>query len=78
MTGPHSYSSEQMVVFPLVVQLQWIFTLHPGGIGLHVGAVCAVSSEAPAAMVIALNTPRRAFFTTNSCETGEEMHYGEV
>lgn len=74
----HWYSSEQIVVLPLVVQLHPFVTLQPLGIGLQDDRVCAESNEAPAAMVIALNTPRRAFFTTNSCETGEEMQRGMV
>jgi hypothetical protein len=67
-----------MVVLPLVVQLHPFVTLQPLGIGLQGERVCAESSEAPAAIVIALNTPRRAFFTTSSCETGEEMQRGVI
>lgn len=60
-----------MVVLPLVVQVQPFVTLHPAGIGLHGSRVCAERSDAPAAMVTALNRPRRAFFTMSSVGEGE-------
>lgn len=61
--GPHSYSSLQMVVLPLVWHLHPFLTVQPDGMGLHGSRGSDCASEAPAAMVIAVNTPRRTFFT---------------
>lgn len=70
MIGPHWYSSEQMVVLPLVVQLHPLVTLHPLGMGLQGSWLCAWSRDAPDASVIAVRAPRRTFFTTSSLGLG--------
>lgn len=66
----HWYASEQTPFW----QLHPLVTVHPAGIGLQGSRVCAESSDAPDAIVIALNIPRRTFFTMNSVEISERTH----